>query len=72
MVLSLLHAVFAAVIRIKGDYIRAPIGVWVVISQPGFSEYNIVLSKLRYVKEHLLLVSFDFHVEFDHVSDIAS
>ena len=63
---------FIAVIRVERDYIHAPIDVWVVICQPGFSKYDIVLSELCYVKEHLLLMSVDFHVEFCYVSDIAS
>ena len=72
MVLTLLHAVFTAVIGVESDHIRTPIDVWVVICQLGLSEYDVVVPKLRYIKEHLLLMSFDFHVEFDYVSDIAS
>ena len=43
MVLSSLHAVLAAIVRVESDSIRAPINVQVVICQPGFSEDDIVV-----------------------------
>ena len=59
-------------IGVESDHIRTPIDVWVVICQPGFPEYDIVFPKLRYIKEHLSLLAFDFHAKFDNVGDIAS
>ena len=63
---------FTAVIRVERDYIHALINVWVVICQLGFSKYDIILSKLCYVKEHLLLMSINFYVKFYYMSDITS
>ena len=67
----LFEASRTAVVRVECDRILCPIDVGVVFCQPGFSEYNIVLSKVSDVKDLLFGMAVDVDINVSYVSNIA-